>query len=88
MYLGKQELVERKDTSYLQTFFGGLNGQNPDVDETKMMLSESDSKYVRNWSRRRSFIIENLSETSSETSFENSSDKQSCLKNCFNCSLQ
>ena len=73
------ELVERRDTSYLQTF---NRGNYADVDETEMMLSESDSKYVRGESRRRTFVIENPSETSSEI------DKQSCLKNCCNCSLQ
>ena len=62
------ELVAIRDTSYLQTF----NWRNPDVDETQMMLSESDSKYVRGWARRRTFVIEN--------SFKNS------LQN--NCSLQ
>ena len=52
------ELVERRDTSYLQTFVK----KNPDVDETEMMLSKSDSKYVHGMSFRRTFIIENLSE--------------------------
>ena len=70
------ELVERRDTTYLQTFYleavGGAVGLNPDVDETKMMLSESDSKYVRGFSRRRTFVIENSSESSSELSFDNS----------------
>ena len=36
------ELVERRDTSYLQTFFVEAAGKNADVDETEMMLSESD----------------------------------------------
>ena len=52
------ELVERRDTSYLQTFWTS----NPDVDETEMMLSESDSKYVRGVSERKTFVIENSSE--------------------------
>ena len=65
------KLVERRDTSYLQTFFGGQWG-NPDVDETEMMLSESDSKYVNGESWRQTFFIEN--------SFKNSLKK--------NCSLQ
>ena len=78
------ELVERRDTSYLQTFYDEAIGRNPDVDETEMMLSESDSKYVRGHCWRRTFVIENSTETSSE----NSSDKQSCLKNCCNFSLQ
>ena len=54
------ELVERRDTSYLQTFFE----PNPDVDETEMMLSESDSKYVYSWSWRKTFSIENSSQKS------------------------
>ena len=71
------KLVERRDTTYFQTFSNSLN---PDVDETEMMLSESDSKYVRAWARRKTFVIENSS--------ENSSEKQSGFKNSFNCSLQ
>ena len=51
------KLVERRDTSYLETF--GLS--NPDVDETEMMLSESDSKYVHGDSYRKTFVIENSS---------------------------
>ena len=98
------ELVERRDTSYLQSFWHN----NPDVDETEMMLSESDSKYVYSWSQRKTFVLENSSKTSSELSsdnssenlydyssdhenlyrFENSSENQSCVKNCCNCSLQ
>ena len=53
------ELVERRDTSYLQTFWTS----NPDVDETEMMLSESDSKYVYGRSWRKTFVIENPSKT-------------------------
>ena len=49
------ELVERRDTSYLQTFFY----PNPDVDKTEMILSESDSKYISSWCERRTFVIEN-----------------------------
>ena len=55
------ELVERRDTSYCQTFF---QSWNPDVDETEMMLSESDSKYIYAWSWRRTFVIENSSNNS------------------------
>ena len=62
------KLVERRDTSYLQTFLISQLG-NPDVDETEMMLSESDSKYVDGCSCRRTFVIEN----SSENLYENSS---------------
>ena len=68
------ELVERRDTSYLQTFYDGTVGRNPDVDKTEMMLSESDSKYVYAWSRRTTFVLKNLSEKSSETTTETSSD--------------
>ena len=59
------ELVERRDTSYLQTLhFGTLDAVNPDVAETEMMLSESDSKYVYGKSPRRTFVIENTSKKS------------------------
>ena len=54
------ELVERKDTSYLQSFWP----DDPDVDETEMMLSESDSKYVEGYSYRKTFVIENSSKKS------------------------
>ena len=50
-------LVERRDKNYLQTF----GASNPDVDETEMMLSKSDSKYVEGFSRRRTFVIKNSS---------------------------
>ena len=66
--LTKEELawVERKKYSYLVTFWSMTNplDRNPDVDETEMMLSESDSKYIYAWSNRRTFVIENLSEKS------------------------
>ena len=52
------ELVEKRDPRYLQTF----RSLNPDVDETEMMLSESDSKYVRGVSSRKTFVIENSSQ--------------------------
>ena len=94
------ELVERRDTSYLQTF----GRFNPDVNKTEMRLSATDSKYVYGWCRRKTYVIENSYGTSSETSseisyenllesslenlIENSSENQSCLKNCCNCSLQ
>ena len=83
------ELVEGRDTSYLQTFIE----ENPDVDDTEMMLSKSDSKYVKGWSTRKTFVIENslLKKTSSDNlwdQFEHSSEKQSCLENCCYCSLQ
>ena len=69
------ELIERRDTSYLQTFFDWfINKENPDVPETEMMLSKSDSKYVRGRAQRRTFVIENSSETSSELSPGRSSE--------------
>ena len=68
------ELVERRDTSYLQTF---NLGNYADVDKTEMMLSESDSKYVRGYSRRRTFVIKNLSEKLPETATATSSDDSS-----------
>ena len=49
------EQVERRDTSYFKTFARW----NPDVDETEMMLSESDSKYVKADCYRRTFVIKN-----------------------------
>ena len=57
------ELIERRDTSYLRTFY---HENQADVKEAEMMLSESDSKYVKGESLRRTFVIENLSEESSE----------------------
>ena len=54
------ELVEKGDESYLETFFF----ENPDVSETEMMLSESDSKYVNGLGRRSTFTIETSSENS------------------------
>ena len=55
------ELIERRDTSYLETFRWG---NHADVDETEMMLSESDSKYVFGFSSRRTYVIENSSKKS------------------------
>ena len=88
---GKElELVERRDTSYLQTFSWV---DFADVHEAEMKLSESDSKYVKVEAYRRTYeehrgSIEDLYQMLSETSSENSSEKQSCLKNFCNCSLQ
>ena len=66
------ELIERRDTSYLKTFSDWvINKEYPDVDETEMMLSESDSKYVQGVSHRKTLVIENASKISSETSSEN-----------------
>ena len=55
------ELVEKEDTSYLQTLSWP---PNPDVPKAEMMFSESDSKYVDGWSYRRTFTIENSSSQS------------------------
>ena len=55
------ELVERKDIRYFHTFDCCLN---PDVDETVMMLSESDSKYVFASTYRKTFVIEKTSKNS------------------------
>ena len=68
------ELVERRDTSYLQTFSWE---DDADVDETEMMLSESDSKYVDVLCTRKTYVIENSSKTSSEDSSEDSSETSS-----------
>jgi len=58
--LTKEELklVERRDTSYLETFYMDRFGK-ADVDETEMMLSESDSKYLYGYSWRETFVIRN-----------------------------
>ena len=66
------ELVKRKDTSYLQTLYL----PDPDVDETDMMRSESDSKYVYGVSGRKTTVIEN----SSANSVGNISEKQSAKR--------
>ena len=47
------ELVERKDTSYLATFYKKNN-----VHKAKMMLSKSNSKYVEGWGQRKTFTID------------------------------
>ena len=64
------ELVERKDTRFLRTFYS----PNPDVDETEMKLSESESKYVKGLCWRRTFGIENSPKNSSKNSSKNWSD--------------
>ena len=60
------KLVEKRDPSYLLTF----DSRNPDVNEAKMLLSESDSKYVTGFSSRKTFVIENSFENSSENAYE------------------
>jgi len=49
------ELAERKDFNYFQSF----SWSNPDVDESQMRLSKSDSKFVQAFSWRKTFIIQN-----------------------------
>ena len=75
--LTKEELklVERRSYSYFVTFFEQSTHWNQtngfiatDVDETEMMLSESDSKYIYAWSNRRTFVIENSSENNCSSS--------------------
>ena len=56
----EMELVEKKDTTYLETFYW----DDPDVSEAEMLLSESDSKFVEGWGRRKTFTIEHSSEQS------------------------
>ena len=57
----EMELVQRKDTNYLQTFSWSIVG-DPDVEEAEMILSESDSKFVEGYGWRITFTIENSSE--------------------------
>ena len=52
------ELVERRDTSYFETFNNGLIF-NPDVNEAEMKLSESNSKFVNGICYRKTFTIKN-----------------------------
>ena len=52
----EMELVERRDRYYFQTFH---QSENPDVMRREMLLSESDSKYVRGLCQRNTYIIDN-----------------------------
>ena len=56
--LPKEELklVESKDIRYLRSF---RCDKNPDVDEIEMQQSESDSKFINAFCRRRTLIIKN-----------------------------
>ena len=47
------ELAEKKDFNYFQSF----SWSNPDVDETQMKLSESDSKFVQGFCWRNTFTV-------------------------------
>ena len=58
----EMKLVEKEDTTYLQTFFASDLDRNPDVPEAEMLLSESDSKYVEGFGYRETFTIENSSD--------------------------
>ena len=49
-------LVERKDEDFMKTFGDGMYA---DVDKAEMMLSESDSKFVRGFGERKTFTIKN-----------------------------
>ena len=51
------ELVEKKDSSYFETFFEG----DPDLEEAEIAASESDSKFVDGYGWRKTFIIKNSS---------------------------
>ena len=55
----EMELVERKDSTYLQTF---QRSWKIDVGEAEMKLSKSDSKFLQGVGRRRTFTMEILSE--------------------------
>ena len=84
------KLVKRGDRSYL----GDRSYWDPDVDETKMMLSkldsdpiappysEPDTNYVQGESRRRTFVIKDSSELLYDNSSKKKILKQPCLKNC------
>ena len=50
----EKKLVEEKDPKFFATF---VRSKNPDVSEAEMKLSESDSKFVKGWCRRKTFII-------------------------------
>ena len=50
----EMELVEQKETNYLKT----LLWPNPDVPEAEMLLSESDSKFLKGFGARQTFTID------------------------------
>ena len=58
----EMELVETKDSSYLQTFFL----PNPDRTENEMNFSGADSKYVQGWCGRKTYTIENTQSSEEE----------------------
>lgn len=51
----EKELVQKKDSNYLETF----SSLNPSIDDDEMKSSESKSMYVRGWCTRDTYIIEN-----------------------------
>ena len=51
----EMKLVEQKDTNYLQSFF---HGDKADVPEAEMLLSESDSKFLKGSGDRKTFTID------------------------------
>ena len=53
----EMKLVERKNTTFLQTFYFS----HPDVEAVKKNLPESDSKFVEGLGWRTTFTIDNLS---------------------------
>ena len=63
------ELVERKDEDFMKTFYRKMDA---DVDKAKMMMSESDSKFIYCLGGRKTFTIENsLPEKRIEESISN-----------------
>ena len=54
----EMKLVEQKDTNYFRTFTWW---DNPDVPEAEMLLSESDSKFLKGYGFRKTFTIKNSS---------------------------
>ena len=68
-------LAARKDKNFFTTF---VHSRNPDVEKTEMEQSESDSKFVKGWCKRRTFVIEVIYETqtyeSSQSSDESSTE--------------
>ena len=51
----EMELAGKKDKSYFETF----SSRDPDVEETEMMFSDSDSKFAKVFCDRTTFTIEN-----------------------------
>ena len=73
------KLAETKDQNFFKTF---VHSKNPDVEKTEMEQSESDSKFVKGWCKRRTFGIEvdyntyrfETSDSSTESTTESSTD--------------